>query len=214
MSDSADKRTVHTDALDFLGTGPLPPEAKRDAIHLAVYPAVADEDLWPGNDVGLGKTGAYRIEGSTQGAVGIVDPFLKNEVKKGERFFIVVYPRQIKSLRHVWEHSAFPPSGEMDTRSVEQPAFAKQVNYLVLESERWLRDFCEKWADCPGYEAVMAEAARHAKGESDTWDDDYLHFNGRDAHGSIPKEFWDHFEIVAGMRVDVDRRAGHFSCSC
>lgn len=49
---SADKRTVTTDALETLGSI-IGPDEKRDAIHLAVEPAVAAERLYPGQDVGL-----------------------------------------------------------------------------------------------------------------------------------------------------------------
>lgn len=224
MSDSADKRTVSTDALETLGTI-IGPDEKRDAIHLAVYPAMAGQDLDAGDHVTLELGVAHQVTPSDPKALGIVDPFLKVRLHSGDRFWLVIYPRQIKSLRHVWEHPAFPPSNETDqappgpqfTNLLFQSGAAKSeppTNHLVKESERWLRDFCDKWADCPGYEAVMAEAARHAAGQTNSWDDDYLHFDGRDAHGEIPREFWDHFEIVTGTKVHPDHRAGHFSCSC
>jgi len=101
---SADKRSVHTDALHTLGTIIGPGEA-RDAIHLAVEPVIAAHDLRTGDDVGLDENGEAHYSTSP---VGIVDPFLKNGVKQGERFWLVVYPRQITSLRHVWEHPKFP----------------------------------------------------------------------------------------------------------
>ena len=117
QSTHADKRSVSTDALETLGTIIGPGEA-RDAIHLAVEPVVAGERLKPGENVGLGPDGkAYSPEtgltfpGCRQvKALGIVDPFLKAPVKAGEMFWLVVYPRQIRSLRHVWEHPDFPAS--------------------------------------------------------------------------------------------------------
>jgi hypothetical protein len=98
---NAEKRTVSTDALETLGTLITPAE-KRDAIHLAVNPTKAKQNLRPGQDVG--------IDGTINNPVGIVDPFLKRPVKEGEWFWLVVYPRQINSLRHVWTHPAFPES--------------------------------------------------------------------------------------------------------
>lgn len=101
---SADKRTVATDALETLGMIHFKSEG-RDAIHLAVEPVEAGEDLEPGQDIGLELDGkAY----AGQRPVGIVDPFLPRTVRKGERFWLVVYPRMITSLRHVWDHPAFP----------------------------------------------------------------------------------------------------------
>jgi hypothetical protein len=46
------KHSVTTDALHTLGTI-LGAGEKRDAIHLAVEPAIAAETLHPGQDVGL-----------------------------------------------------------------------------------------------------------------------------------------------------------------
>lgn len=56
--------------------------ARRDAIHFAVSPVVADEQLLPGQRIAL-------VPGSTERAtsvgtsIGIVDPFLTAAVEKG-----------------------------------------------------------------------------------------------------------------------------------
>lgn len=104
---SADNRTVSTDALETLGMIHFKPEA-RDAIHLAVEPVVAGETLEPGDDVYLVENRAYKTGAGKR--LGIADPFLPREIQIGERFWLVVYPRQISSLRHVWEHPDFPES--------------------------------------------------------------------------------------------------------
>lgn len=103
---------MSTDALETLGTI-IGNDEKRDAIHLAVENVVAGHTLRPGDDVGFLDDGTV---GTCETPLGIVDPFLKTSVKMGQRFWLVVYPRQIKSLRHVWEHPDFPSSGETDEK--------------------------------------------------------------------------------------------------
>ena len=100
---SADKRSVATDALETLGYVISEKEA-RDAIHLAVEPVIAGETLQPGQHIGLT---AGKIATSSEPHLGIVDPFLVQPVRVNERFWLVVYPRQIRSLRHVVEHPLF-----------------------------------------------------------------------------------------------------------
>lgn len=187
---SVDKRSVKTDALETLGSI-IDENQKRDAIHIAVEPVVAGGLLHAGDDVGL--TDGYAVAGHDN-PVGIVDPFLKSDVKKGERFWLLVYPRQITSLRHVWTHPAF------------EQTEAKKTDPRA-DSEAWLRAFVAK-SDCPSYEAVIANAID----QNDSWDDDYLHFSGSDAHGEIPPEFWAHVEIVTGQTIL--NRPSYFSCSC
>jgi hypothetical protein len=105
---SADNRSTHTDALATLGTI-INAGEKRDAIHLAVEPVIAGERLVPGEHIFLRDGKAYGNTGATgQNLLGIVDPFLTVPVAKGERFWLIVYPRQITSLRHVWAHPDFP----------------------------------------------------------------------------------------------------------
>lgn len=192
---SADKRTPHTDALETLGTI-IGAGEKRDAIHLAVEPVIAAMPLRAGDHVKL--VDGRAVHAMPSNGLGIVDPFLEGPVEPGDRFWLVVYPRQITSLRHVWEHPAFPASGETGHIAPTKAA-----------SEAWLRNFIAT-ADCPDYESVIAKALHN----DDTWDADYLHFSGQDAHGEIPPEFWDHVEVVTGERIHEGQRASHFSCSC
>lgn len=190
-----DKRKVSTDALETLGTI-IGESEKRDAIHLAVEPMVAPEWLDPGEHVTATGHGCGVGEG-----VGIVDPFLVERVKPGQRFWLVIYPRQIHSLRHVWTHPAF----------ADEPEVAGMAPKLHVDvkaaSEKWLREFCAT-ADCPGYDEVMAWIRRPSG-----WNpDEYMHFDGMDAHGEIPEEFWRHAEIVIGHPLQV--KPASFSCSC
>ena len=79
-------------------------EAKRDAIHIAVTPVVAAYELAPGARVGLIEGG---LAGNSWDPIGIVDPFLKEPVKKGENFWMFLFPNSVTNLRHTWQHPAF-----------------------------------------------------------------------------------------------------------
>jgi len=199
MSDpNPEKRSVSTDALATLGTI-IGEGEKRDAIHLAVEPTVAAEKLYPGQDVG--------VDGTRANPVGIVDPFLKSPVMPGDRFWLVVYPRQINSLRHVWTHPAFPDEVLLPSRV-----------YTKSESENYLRNFAAD-ADVPSFEAMIAAASgedvsklpRHAHLSVEI-DSEALTFIGTTASGEIPPEFWDHLEVYTGKRIT--KRPTYFSCSC
>ena len=182
------------DALATLGTIIDENEA-RDAVHIAVIPAQASESMQPGTHVVLAGKRASRAINERHG-IGIVDPFLSEAVAVGEWFWVCLYPRTITSLRHVWTHPSIP-----DVAEVQKPT--------VSESEQWLRDFVDS-SDCPDYHTVIAKALNN----DDAWDSEYLHFNGRDAHGEIPAEFYDHLENVTGQKVPERERARYFSCSC
>lgn len=126
---------------ESLGLGKIiTTEQHRDAVHVAVAPVVAAQDgLVPGRHIGI-------ISGDTAGVVdnpiGIVDPFLACSPKKGERFWMYLYPGSITSLRHDWTHPAFN-----DDQSCKMADKAS--------SEAWLRMFCER-TDCPRYEELIA----------------------------------------------------------
>ncbi len=182
-----------SDAIATMGSVLPEDVGGRDAVHVAVIAVTAQSKLVPGQDVA--KDGS-----PNEPHVGIADPFLKRPVFPGERFWLFLYPRTITSLCHVWAHPAFTDD---EVAPVVDPSRAA--------SEAWLRDFCAR-SDCPAYEAVLGAAALYIDGGGD---DEYLHFQGSDAHGEIPPEFWDHVEGVLGRKPSYERpRPAYFSCSC
>jgi hypothetical protein len=106
----SDKRSVHTDALRTLGTilDPTDTGNQRDAIHIAVEPVTAVRKLWPGQRIALRTNGQAYIPTDPDHVTGIVDPFLTEAIMPGEKFWFLVLPRTITSLRHVWSHPSFP----------------------------------------------------------------------------------------------------------
>ena len=79
-------------------------DAKRDAVHIAVAPVIAGQELAPGNHVGL-VDGKASME--TNDFIGIIDPFLTSDVEEGQRCWLYLYPNTVQSLRHVWTHRSF-----------------------------------------------------------------------------------------------------------
>lgn len=82
-------------------------DRRRDAIHIAVAPVTAVERLVPGQHVGLVQEGNMDLVGPSAEHIGVVDPFLTEEVEAGQRFWLFLYPGAITGLRHVWTHPAF-----------------------------------------------------------------------------------------------------------
>jgi hypothetical protein len=202
VSEENDKRSVTTDALATLGTI-IGAGEKRDAIHLAVEPVIAGEYLNPGDHITVRHGIAWRAARGK--GLGIVDPFLEDGAREGQRFWFVMYPRQVRSLRHVWSHPAFPDEGAtLPPRTVSKEA-----------SEKWLREFCDMHPDCPTYSdiliAVRGGTINDGYGPCHN-DGEYLLISGQDAHGGIPDEFWDHIEAVTGLQNLP--RAKYFTCSC
>lgn len=203
------RRSVTTDALDTLGTI-LDDKQRRDAIHLAVEPVEAGCDMNPGQHISVICGVAWLSTGAD--ALGIVDPFLRRPVLKGERFWFVMYPRVVCSLRHVWSHPAFPDEAGVVPKVDAASASSRQ------QSEQWLRDFCDR-NDCPDYDTVMKviEHGSWQVGDPEFYgksyiDDDEFCFIGRDVNGEIPSEFWDHVQIVLGR--EISKKPQRFSCSC
>jgi hypothetical protein len=129
---------------------------ERDAIHFAVMPVMAGDDLKPGQHIGF-KEGGYLVTASPVAPyklIGIVDPFLPNDVKKHERFWMVLYPNTITGLKHVWSH----------------PDIAQDGQGVGTYSEKWLRDFADS-VDAD-YDEMMRVAETHC-GES-KWGGDYM----------------------------------------
>jgi hypothetical protein len=167
---------------------------KRDAIHIAVLPIVATEKLFAGQDVGLVDGGAST---KAKKHTGIVDPFLKVPVMPGQRFWLLLYPRMVTSLRHVWSHPEF-------VDETTAPA-AEQRGAMAIS-----RAFIEACADSAGleFDELLQGARDYVSGG------EYLCEGGRWEGFSIPDEFWNHYEVVTSEVVPEDQRGNFFSCSC
>ena len=188
---SSDKRSVSTDALETLGTI-IGKNEKRDAIHLAVLPVEANCDLYPGQCI----TSMNGIAHPDKHGLGIVDPFLPDGVKKGQMFWMVLKPRIIKSLRHVWSHPSFADEGA--TEYFTDPR--------LITAREQLENIAKK-CDLSGDEMIEAANSYLDNGE-------YLCDGGRWEGIGVPREFWPLFEIVTGRVVPPESRESFFSCSC
>jgi hypothetical protein len=172
--------------------------AQRDAIHIAVVPLIAGEDLYTSsrvklafNSLEVAMNGCYNEEK----VIGIVDPFLDNGVKEGQRFWCFLLPNTVTGMRHFWQH----------------PSFDNVEIKTLGDHEKWLREFCDKWNF---YYDELIEAGT-SKGD---WR--YVTAHGYDLHsGSELGEdyllFWEHLEGLTGQEYDYEHREGMgWSCSC
>lgn len=223
---SADKRTTHTDALETLGFILADNQGERDAIHLAVEPVIAATTLSPGEHVGIkdGKavSGRFRKNKDVK-MLGIVDPFLKMDIVAGEKFWLVVYPRQITSLRHVWAHPDFDeesyvmfPNVDGTDNAVLYPS-PKELAY------KWIQDYANRLSgsyydyrnDSDSYADITAEELiETAKTHLDGGWGDFIVYGGMFEGEYTEPEFWNQLEIYLEKEIpEVDRRS-FFSCSC
>ncbi|MES2048832.1 MAG: hypothetical protein V4447_10555 [Pseudomonadota bacterium] len=198
---SSDKRSVTTDALETLGMI-ITENEKRDAIHLAVENVVAGMSLRAGEHI-LIKDDVAVLAMPTQG-IGIVDPFIDGPVDKGQHFWLVIYPRQITSLRHVWTHPAFDEQSD--------PVAALPAPTEKEVSEAWIKNWA---ASIPlDFATVLQGASDYVEDKKAGGYGEYLCFGGLLEGEHVPDEFWPHYETVTGFPVDESHRGSFFTCSC
>jgi hypothetical protein len=175
---------------------------ERDATHIAVLPVVAAEDMVAGNHVGLNKKGEACLSAPH---IGIVDPFLKTRVLKGDKFWLFMYPNTITSLRHEWDHPILAKIAKSKAEDEKSESIEWLKNYAIREV--YDNDYYQDRDKA--YEAMLDQVRSHE-----------LTFYGTDCHGygDVPdaEELFKHLSIVLDMHIDrayfEDR--GYFSCSC
>lgn len=185
----------------------------RDAVHVAVFPATADRDLDPGDHVGIVEGDRVAMTGKR---LGIVDPYLRGTVRKGQRFWVFLYPQTITSLRHEWTHPDFErqtvaPQSEVERAKAEIAKIAEEMG-----GDGDTPEDVEAYGGCYGpyqpmtYERLMGAAEEWIhRGEyevergGDNWRDDFP-----------AARFWRLWSIVTGRPVPEGKDENFFSCSC
>lgn len=90
-----------------LGQTP-PDDAKRDAVHVAIVPAVwaGKYPTLSGNPVKFDSHGNAVEDSDEDDYEGVVDPFLDayTPINPGTKIWVLMRPGTVKNLRHTWEH--------------------------------------------------------------------------------------------------------------
>lgn len=189
----SNKHKVQNDATTTLGTIHSDIQG-LDAIHCAVYQTTAGEILLPGQHIGIKDNKAYSTDVKL---VGIADPFLKKPIKEGEMFWLIVYPRQITSLRHVWSHPDFPEE------EVKAAVVGKEKSIVIAER------VIQQAADYLGlsYQELMDGANDYVE------DEEYMYMGSNEDYYDLDMEsFWNAYETLTGKSPAY--KGGFFSCSC
>jgi len=175
----------------------------RDAIHIAVLPViVAEFRIYPGTSVTFSNPDRHEVvTASDNNAIGIIDPFLTDEVKRGQKCWVFLYPNTVTGLRHHWEHPDIPepqPEAEVDKNEV----------FRILKTgaeQKWLTTFANEQVNM-SYPELMNMLDEYVRtGESH-------HLSGIDTPYGHEKKLWDCYEAVKGVKVPD--RSIPFTCSC
>jgi len=144
---------------------------KKDAVHVALAVVTAGESLEPGQHVGIKPDGKA---GTVDELIGIVDPFLKQQVSVGERFWLFMYPKTVTNLRHEWNHPAFNKRKKVNKlREAKEflTEFARDCDRSYIDIKRMARQYLSY-----GMISVVTKAPEN-----------YL--------GKMP-EFWMHYSTI------------------
>jgi hypothetical protein len=179
----------------------------RDAVHIAIVPAIAGDNLERGWSVKLnGKNEAEAC--NSENAIGVVDPFRRWEerfVSKGSWFWLCLYPKTITGLRHVWEHPSFPEAAK--------PAPITKHDDERSHSKRWLTDYVRRW--CPHW--IIEPDGGYSKFISNVTEDKVMFYSGNDCHGKEDvvdaEDLYRHLSVVLGKQIDASYFT-EFTCSC
>lgn len=179
---------------------------ERDAIHIACAAVYATEDLNPGDHVGFVDKRQDHMGRSEIAPVGVVDCFLPRPVKKGERFWVFLYPGTIQSLRHSWSHPSFDMRQQLIRAMEETPAKKRMKEFAASLSGG--HDYDGNSYGEITFEELIDRATQYANGGG------YWCEGGRFEGQGIYEEFWDDFEELTGLKVPEGDRYSFFSCSC
>lgn len=182
--------------------------------------------LWPGEAVGINpKTGIASTRHRPH--VGIDDPFFglkpidrggewardsygDGAIEEGDHVWIMLFPRTITGLRHLWEHPDLPlPKEEAPVSPEEAEATEtyRAIDRMFSDSD----EIIERQADELGL--TVEEVLEAARDYVDTDGGSYICEGGRFEGCRLVPDFWRAFKDVTG-KEPISENAGFWSCSC
>lgn len=190
---------------------------ERDAIHIATAAVFAEHDLNPGDHVGLTTEAADVMGRSEIAPLGIVDPFLLGPVKKGERFWVFLYPGTIRSLRHNWSHPAFDKKSEL-VEALKDSVHKRRMRTFAASLPS--AGYEEHWDDATNTYVVTEVGRPHTmeevldRAKAYVQNGEYWAQGGDFEGQGLYPEFWTDFEVLTGIACPESERYAFFSCSC
>jgi len=180
--------------------------AERDAIHVAVIPCVAGEDLTPGERVWRNSDGEAESWQHPDRSIGVVDPFRRDDVGEGERFWLFLLPNTITGMRHHWQHPEFDPAEPPDAE-LRRPVGEEPTRDEVIAAMRKVAvNYAARGSD-DGYPYGLFI-------EEQFGDEIWAMARGFDMHDD-PGDFWGPVEKELGCPVPAQYRENVvFTCSC
>ncbi len=180
---------------------------QRDAVHIAVAPVIAGDDLSPGRDLAILRDGVTAVFAGNngEGAVGIADPFLKGwNIPKGTRFWMFLYQGSVTTLRHEWTHPSFPdPTTSAPKKDEVSPS-------QIQEAENWLRTYAARVNYYLGPEGAFEQLIADLR-------DGRITYHGTDMHSRDELIDADDLRLYASIYlkrpINFDDFE-YFSCTC
>jgi len=115
----------------------------KDAVHVAIVSCRAGCFLSPGDRVKLNEH-REAVNANRKESLGVVDPFLKEDVDKGSFFWLVMNPNATQAVKHVWDHEVdfTPPDRDVqENKWIKEFADDLGVSYqLLMDAARELVD--------------------------------------------------------------------------
>lgn len=165
----------------------------RDALHVAIIPLVAGEDMSPGQKIKLKSPNtdiAVKYDPLKDNIhrdyIGVVDPMLHENVVMGERFYGFMKSGVVKGMRHHWDSNQFPTAG-LFIKEEEEDVHYKYLKQHCESNSLNLEQFLET---CQTDEDFMTTMRLEP--------DDY----------SMDDVFWYHLEQYTGMEFEDWQRSG------
>lgn len=167
--------------------------AQRDAIHIAIAPVIAGVRLSPGEHVGFVEEGNTEKVGPSKNPIGIVDPFLRADVKKGDRFYLFLFQNTVTSLRHEWTHPAFRMTSDKNEARAFIAALAEKIG-----------------SPFETFDDLMAHVKSCIESENCFTDSESMRYTWYENQAA----FWKYYEVLTGKKRPEYVSVFSFSCSC